>query len=145
MALVRWNPIGQLAGMEVDRLNRMFNELYQDNFNRDWTPPVDIYETEGREVVIKAELPEMKREDISVTFEDNVLTLTGERKLDQEVKRESFQRVERRYGSFSRAFTLPPTVDGSQISASYKDGVLTIKLPRREESKPKQIQINVAQ
>ena len=142
MALVRWNPIGQLAGMEVDRLNRMFNELYQDNFNRDWTPPVDIYETEGREVVIKAELPEMKREDISVTFEDNVLTLTGERKLDQEVKRESFQRVERRYGSFSRAFTLPPTVDGSQISASYKDGVLTIKLPRREESKPKQIQVN---
>ena len=142
MALVRWNPIGQLAGMEVDRLNRMFNELYQDNFNRDWTPPVDIYETEGREVVIKAELPEMKREDISVTFEDNVLTLTGERKLDQEVKRESFQRVERRYGSFSRAFTLPPTVDGIQISASYKDGVLTIKLPQREESRAKQIQVN---
>ena len=142
MALVRWNPIGQLAGMEVDRLNRMFNELYQDNFNRDWTPPVDIYETEGREVVIKAELPEMKREDISVTFEDNVLTLTGERKLDQDVKRESFQRVERRYGSFSRAFTLPPTVDGSQISASYKDGVLTIKLPQREESRAKQIQVN---
>jgi HSP20 family protein len=128
--------------MEVDRLNRMFNELYQDNFNRDWTPPVDIYETEGREVVIKAELPEMKREDISVTFEDNVLTLTGERKLDQDVKRESFQRVERRYGSFSRAFTLPPTVDGSQISASYKDGVLTIKIPQREESRAKQIQVN---
>ncbi len=142
MALVRWNPIGQLAGMEVDRLNRMFNELYQDNFNRDWTPPVDIYETEGREVVIKAELPEMKREDISVTFEDNVLTLTGERKLNQDVKRENFQRVERRYGSFSRAFTLPSTVDGSQISASYKDGVLTIKLPQREESRAKQIQVN---
>ena len=142
MALVRWNPIGQLAGMEVDRLNRMFNELYQDNFNRDWTPPVDIYETENREVVIKAELPDMKREDISVTFEDNVLTLTGERKLDQDVKRENFQRVERRYGSFSRAFTLPPTVDGAQISATYKDGVLTIKLPQREESRAKQIQVN---
>ena len=142
MAVVRWNPIGQLAGMEVDRLNRMFNEFYQDNFNREWTPPVDIYETEARDVVIKAELPEMRREDINVTFEDNVLTITGERKLDQDVKRESFQRIERRYGSFSRAFTLPSTVDGSQISASYKDGVLTIRLPQREESRAKQIQVN---
>ena len=142
MAVVRWNPIGQLAGMEVDRLNRMFNEFYKENFNREWTPPVDIYETEGRDVVIKAELPEMKREDINVTFEDNVLTITGERKLDQDVKRESFQRIERRYGSFSRAFTLPSTVDGSQISASYKDGVLTIRLPQREESRAKQIQVN---
>ena len=79
MALVRWSPVGQLAGMEIDRLNRMFSELYQDGFNRGWTPAVDIYETEAREVVIKAELPEMKREDISVTFENNVLTLKGER------------------------------------------------------------------
>ena len=142
MALVRWSPVGQLAGMEVDRLNRMFNELYQDSFARGWTPAVDIYETEGREVVIKAELPEMKREDISVTFENNVLTLKGERKLEQEVKRENFQRIERRYGSFTRAFTLPPTVDGGQISASYKDGVLTIRLPQREEAKPKQIPVN---
>ena len=109
MALVRWSPVSQLAGMEVDQLNQMFNELYQDSFSRGWTPAVDIYETEAREVVIKAELPEMKREDISVTFENNVLTLKGERKLEQEVKRESFQRIERRHGSFTRAFTLPPT------------------------------------
>lgn len=143
MALVRWSPVSQLAGMEIDRLNQMFNELYQDNFARGgWSPAVDIYETEGREVVIKAELPEMKREDISVTFENNVLTLKGERKLEQEVKRENFQRIERRYGSFTRAFTLPPTVDGGQISASYKDGVLTIRLPQREEAKPKQITVN---
>ena len=143
MALVRWSPVSQLAGMEIDRLNQMFNELYQDNFARGgWAPSVDIYETEGREVVIKAELPEMKREDISVTFENNVLTLTGERKLEQDVKRENFQRIERRYGSFTRAFTLPPTVDGGQISASYKDGVLTIRLPQREEAKPKQITVN---
>ena len=73
MALVRWSPVGQLAGMEVDRLNRMFNELYQDSFARGWTPAVDIYETEAHEVVIKAELPEMKREDISLTFENSVL------------------------------------------------------------------------
>ena len=142
MALVRWSPVSQLAGMEVEHLNRMFSEFYQDNFARGWVPPVDIYETEGREVVIKAELPEMKREDISVTFENNVLTLKGERKLEQEVKRESFQRIERRHGSFSRAFTLPPTVDGTQISASYKEGVLTIRLPQREEAKPKQITVN---
>jgi HSP20 family protein len=142
MALVRWSPIGQLAGMEVDRLNRMFNDLYQDNFNRDWTPAVDIYEAEGREVVIKAELPELKREDIAVTFENNVLTLKGERKLEQETKRENFQRIERRYGTFSRSFTLPSTVDASQINATYKDGVLTVRLPQREEAKAKQIAVN---
>ena len=142
MALVRWSPVGQLAGMEIDRLNRMFSELYQDNVNRGWTPAVDIYETQAHEVVIKAELPEMKREDISVTFENNVLTLEGERALEQDVKRDSFQRIERRYGSFSRSFTLPATVDAGQISASYKDGVLTIRLPQREEAKAKQITVN---
>jgi len=142
MALVRWSPVSQLAGMEVDQLNRMFNELYQDSFARGWTPAVDIYETDSREVVIKAELPEMKREDINVTFENNVLTLKGERHLEQEVKRERFQRIERRHGSFTRAFTLPATVDGGQISASYKDGVLTIRIPQREEAKAKQITVN---
>ena len=142
MALVRWSPVGQLAGMEIDRLNRMFSELYQDNFNRGWTPAVDIYESQTHEFVIKAELPEMKREDISVTFENNVLTLKGERSLEQDVKRDSFQRIERRYGSFSRSFTLPATVDAGQISASYKDGVLTIRLPQREEAKAKQITVN---
>src|SRR6478609_8121336 len=99
MALVRWSPVSQLAGMEVDQLNRMFNELYQDSFARGWTPAVDIYETEAHDVVIKAELPEMKREDISLTFENNVLTLKGERQLEQEVKRDSFHRIERRHGS----------------------------------------------
>ena len=142
MALVRWSPVSQLAGMEVERLNEMFNELYQDSFARGWTPAVDIYETDSREVVIKAELPEMKREDINVTFENNVLTLKGQRHLEQEVKRERFQRIERRHGSFTRAFTLPATVDGSQISASYKDGVLTIRSPQREEAKAKQITVN---
>ena len=141
MAMVRWSPVGQLAGMEVDRLNRMFNELYNENFSRGWTPAVDIYQTEAGEVVIKADLPDMKREDIGVTFENNVLTLTGERTLEHEVKRESFQRIERRHGTFSRSFTLPATVDAAQISASYKDGVLTIRLPQREEAKAKQIAI----
>ena len=142
MALVRWDPVRELAGMEVDRLNRMFADWYGDAFNRGWLPPVDVYETEAHEFVIKAELPDMKREDIHLTFENNVLTLRGERKFEQDVKRDNFHRVERSYGSFSRSFTLPNTVDPSAISAAYKDGVLTIRLPQREDAKPKQISVN---
>jgi HSP20 family protein len=142
MALVRWDPARELASMEVDRLNNMFSSfLGGEGFSRTWVPPVDIYETENHEVVIKAELPEMKREDISVTFENNVLTLKGERTLPTDVPRERFQRFERFYGSFTRSFTLPATVDAAHISASYKDGVLTVRLPQREEAKPKQITI----
>jgi HSP20 family protein len=102
---------------------------------------VDIYETAQNEVVIKAELPEMRREDISVTFENNVLTLKGERRITDEVANDRFQRLERFYGNFSRSFTLPSTVDAGKISANYKDGVLTVRLPQREESKPKQISV----
>jgi HSP20 family protein len=143
MALVRWNPIGTLAGMEIDRLQQMFANLETEAFNQAWVPAVDIYETDAHEVVIKAELPDVRKEDIGVTFENNVLTLTGERKQDSAPRREQFQRVERRFGSFSRSFTLPASVDAGNIAASYKDGVLTIRLPRREEAKPKQINVNV--
>jgi HSP20 family protein len=125
--------------MEVDRLNHMFTNFYGDGVSRTWAPPVDIYETDDHEVVIKAELPAMKREDISVAFENNVLTLKGERKFEGEVPRDRFQRLERFYGSFSRSFTIPMTVDGGRITAAYKDGVLTVRLPQREEAKPKQI------
>ena len=141
MALVRWDPTRELASMEIDRLNRMFSDLWGEGLGRGWVPPVDIYETEERELVLKAELPDMKREDIHVTFENNVLTLKGERKLAEEVKRENVQRMERYYGSFTRSFTLPATVDGSKITASYKDGILTIRLPQREEARPKQITV----
>jgi HSP20 family protein len=143
MAIVRWNPLGSLAGMEIDRLNRMFADFQNEAFNQAWVPAVDIYETDAHEVVIKAELPDVKKEDINVTFENNVLTLSGERKQEETTKREQYQRVERHFGSFSRSFTLPATVDASRIVASYKDGVLTIRLPRREEAKPKQISVNV--
>ena len=143
MAMIRWEPARELASMEIDRLNRMFSEFYGEAFSRAWVPAVDIYETEAHEVVVKAELPDMKREDISLTFENGVLTLKGERKLEQEVKKEHFHRVERRHGAFSRSFTLPNTVDASRISASYKDGVLTVRLPQREEAMPKQIAVNV--
>ena len=128
--------------MEVDRLNNMFsNFMGGEGFTRAWVPPVDIYETENHEVVIKAELPEMKREDIGVTFENNVLTLKGERKFENDVPRDGYQRFERFYGSFNRSFTLPSTVDAGNISASYKDGVLTVRLPQREDARPKQITI----
>ncbi len=143
MALVRWNPLATLAGMEIDQLHQMFANFETEALNRAWVPAVDIYETDAHEVVIKAELPDMRKEDIGVTFENNVLTLTGERKQEQSIKRELVQRVERRFGSFSRSFTLPASVDAGQITASYKDGVLTIRLPRREEAKPKQVTVSV--
>src|SRR4030095_10382488 len=140
MALVRWDPVRQLAGMEIDRLNRMFSEFYGEHLTRGgWLPPGDVYESDGGEVVIKAELPEMKREDIKVSFENNVLTLGGERKGEDSVRKDGYHRQERFVGSFSRSFTVPATVDASAISAAYKDGVLTIRLPQREEAKPKQI------
>ena len=144
MAIVRWEPARELASMEIDRLNQMFTDFYGEAFSRSaWVPAVDIYETDAHEVVLKAELPELKREDISVTFENGVLTLKGERKFEQETKKENYHRVERRHGTFSRSFTLPNTVDASRISAAYKDGILTIRLPQREEAKPKQIDVNI--
>lgn len=141
MALVRWDPARELASMEIERLNRMFNDFWGETLGRGWVPPVDIYEDTNNELVLKAELPDMKREDIHVTFENNVLTLKGERKLSEDIKRDNFQRMERYYGSFTRSFTLPATVDGARITASYKDGVLTVRLPYREEARPKQITV----
>jgi HSP20 family protein len=147
MTLVRWNPARELASMEIDRLNRMFEDFFGNV--RSWVPAVDIYETNAREFVIKAELPEMKREDINVTFEQNVLTLSGERKASFPEggtgtdDNGSYHRSERAHGSFSRSFTLPATVDGARISAAYKDGVLTVRVPQREEARPKQITVDV--
>jgi HSP20 family protein len=143
MALVRWDPVGELAGMEIDRLNRMFSDFYNESVARGWTPAVDIFEADDHALVLKAELPDVKRDDISVTLENNVLTLRAERRLENTVARDRFHRLERQYGSFSRSFTLPTTVDAAAINASYKDGVLTIRLPQREEAKPKQISIGV--
>jgi HSP20 family protein len=143
MAIVRWTPARELAGMEVDRLNRMFADLYGEAFGQGWVPPVDIFETDDHEVVLKAELPDLKREDIDLTFENGVLTIKGERRFDEQVRRENYHRLERQHGTFSRSFTLPNTVDATRISASYKEGVLTVRLPQREEAKPKQIAVNV--
>jgi HSP20 family protein len=141
--LTRWNPAGNLAGFEIDRLNRMFDTMFSgEPLSGGWAPAVDIYEDAHQNVVIKAELPGFKKDSIKVTFEHNTLTVEGERTLEAEIDRDKYHRMERQYGSFRRSFTLPATVDSGRAQASYQDGVLTITLPRREESKPRQIQVN---
>jgi HSP20 family protein len=117
--------------------------------NGRWVPAVDIFENGKQELVLKAELPDMKREDIQVVFENNTLTLKGERKfenaaLENGVKQEQFHRLERAYGTFSRSFSLPPTVDATRIGAEYRNGVLTVTLPFREEARPRTINVEVA-
>ena len=148
MAIVRWDPFREMANMQ-ERFNGLFNEDYgrtgEDWMSRGtWLPPVDIYSNGNHEVVIKAELPDMKREDIELTVENNTLTLRGEKKIEPEVKQQQFHRVERSYGAFSRSFTLPNTIDTGHVHAEYKDGVLTVKLPFREEAKPRQIPVGTA-
>lgn len=112
--------------------------------NGRWVPAVDIYENGKQELVLKAELPDMNRDDIAVVFENNTLTIKGERKFEGDVSKEQFHRVERAYGTFSRSFSLPSTVDASKIAAEYKNGVLSVTLPFRDEAKPRTIRVEVA-
>lgn len=146
--MTRTDPFRELASLQ-DRMNRLFGDLYlrgDEGVNRraDWIPPVDIYETDDHALVIKAELPDVAREDIEVTVENNTLALRGSKKMPADVKEEQFRRIERSYGTFSRSFTLPDTVDASKVTAEYKNGVLTVRLPFREESKPRTINVEVA-
>lgn len=147
MTIVRWNPLHDMATSQ-ERLSRILDGFYgrpQEDLTRSaWVPAVDIYSNGQHELVLKAELPDMKEEEIDVTVEDNTLTLRGERKLDAEVTEDQFHRIERSYGSFARTFSLPPTVDAGKVNAQYRAGVLTIRLPLREEAKPKQIKVQVA-
>jgi HSP20 family protein len=147
MTIVRWNPLQDMAANQ-ERLSRILDGFYgrpQEDLTRSaWVPAVDIYSNGQHELVLKAELPDLKEEEIDITVEDNTLTLRGERKLDAEVAEDQFHRIERSYGSFARTFSLPPTVDAGKVNAHYKAGVLTIRLPLREEAKPKQIKVQVA-
>jgi HSP20 family protein len=147
MTITRIDPFREFATLQ-DRMNRLFGNVYlrdEDVTNRsEWIPPVDIFETDPHDLVVKAELPDMTREDIEVTVENNTLTLRGTKKVPTEIKEEQFRRIERSYGTFSRSFTLPNTVDASKVSAEYKNGVLTVKLPFREEAKPRTINVEVA-
>ena len=128
------------------------NRLFEDNFTRErsghadlatWAPPVDIYETEN-ELVVKAELPDFQDKDIDVRITNNTLTIRGERKFEKDLKEENYHRIERAYGSFVRSFSLPNTVSAENIRADYRNGVLTLHMAKREESKPKQIKISVS-
>ena len=148
MTIVRWDPFRELEDMS-ERLNRVFSRpsvrsTGKENLTvADWMPTVDISETEG-EYLIKAELPEVRKEDVKVTVENGVLTLQGERRQEKEEKGKRYHRVERAYGSFMRSFTLPEDADGSKINAEYKEGVLTIHLPKSEKAKPKAIEVKVS-
>jgi HSP20 family protein len=130
-----------------DRWNRLFDfplaPFAEETFPlTTWVPACDIYET-GKEIVVKAELPGLRKEEVFVSIENNMLTIRGERRFEEEVKRENFHRVERNYGEFLRSFTLPTFVDAGRIVAEFKDGLLRIFLPKREEAKPKQIEVTV--
>ncbi len=147
MAIVKVDPFREFAAMQ-DRMNRLFGNTYlrdeDTGLRGNWVPAVDIYETENHDLVVRAELPGLNREDIEVSVENSTLVLQGEKKLDTSVKEEHYRRIERSYGSFHRSFTLPNTVDASRIGAEFKNGVLTVKLPFREEAKPRTINVDVA-
>jgi HSP20 family protein len=137
----------ELTSMQ-DRMNRIWGSMHDrghdDVTSRGaWLPPVDIYETDGREIVLKAEIPGLRREDIDLTVESTTLTIRGERRRDEGINDDCYHRVERAYGTFSRSFTLPNTIDAGRVRADYRDGVLTITMPVREEARPRQIQVEV--
>ena len=119
---------------------------YDDDLTQrgEWFPPVDIYENGNDEIVLKAELPGLQREDIDLRVENNTLTLRGERKRDTEIKQEQYHRVERSYGAFSRSFSLPSRIDTENVRAEFKEGVLSIKLPVKAEAKPRQIEVAIS-
>jgi HSP20 family protein len=141
----RWEPVRHLGGFQ-EQLNRLFEQSLgargDDSSMAAWAPAVDIYETED-ELVIKADLPDVEEKDLDIQVENNMLTLRGERKFEQKVKQDNYLRVERAYGTFSRSFSLPNTVDTGAIRAEYRNGVLTVQMPKRAESKPRQVKIAV--
>ncbi len=142
----RWN-----AGRGLNSLQDQVNRLFEDTFNggrsaqsdlATWAPAVDVFETEN-ELVVKADLPDVQEKDIDIRIENNTLTIRGERKFEQQVNEDKYLRIERAYGTFTRSFSLPNTVNADAIKAEYRNGVLTVRMPKREESKPKQIKIGV--
>jgi len=147
MAIVRWQPYGAVASLQ-EGINRLFNDAFPRSLTDDdfalssWKPAVDIYDKDEA-IVIHAELPGVQKENISIEVKENVLTLKGERIENKEITQDKFFRKERSFGSFQRAFTLPSAIDPESIKASFKDGVLEVEIPKPEEKKPKQIQINI--
>jgi HSP20 family protein len=150
MTIVRWEPLRELSTLQSD-MNRFFNSMFdtpasgggQETGARRWTPAMDLAETEDA-FVLRADLPGVSQEDVHIELEDTVLTVSGERKADHETKGEGFYRVERSFGRFSRALTLPKGVDPESITASFTDGVLEVRIPKPEQRKPRRISINGA-
>ena len=144
--LTRWDPFRELSALQ-NRMSRLFEEQYGSGREESlsagaFVPAVDIYEDE-HSIQLKLEVPGIDEKDLDIRVENNVLTVTGERKFEKEEKEENYRRVERRYGSFSRSFTLPNTVSTEDIKADYEQGVLKIRLAKRQEAKPKQIKVNI--
>ena len=146
--LTRWEPFREFSTLQ-DRMNRLFRETQGNSQEESLTsssfaPAVDVYEDEHN-VTLKIEVPGIDEKDIDVRIENNTLTVHGERKIEKEEKEENYRRVERQYGSFTRTFNLPPTVDAEKVQADYDRGVLKVTLPKKAEAKPKQIKVNVGQ
>ena len=144
MNVVRWNPFNDVSLLQ-NQMNRLFENALQgwpaeSNGTSSWVPPVDIYETEN-DLVVTTDLPGIDPKKIDMQVENNILTIRGERRLEQKLEKENFHRVERTYGAFARSFTLSTAVDPEKIRANYKDGVLSISLPKAEHARPKRIQI----
>ncbi|MBI3787876.1 MAG: Hsp20/alpha crystallin family protein [Ignavibacteriales bacterium] len=162
MSLIRWSPKRELAawpselfGMcrrdsfEAEEIDRLFDNFFHGDIQADnsflssvWTPAVDVAEQDDQ-YVVKIELPGVNKDDVKITLESNILTVRGEKKQEKEIKEDSYHRMERSYGSFQRSFTLPTMVKSDKIDASFKDGILTVRLPKAEEAKPKQIEVKV--
>ncbi|MBI2678253.1 MAG: Hsp20/alpha crystallin family protein [Candidatus Koribacter versatilis] len=144
--ITRWDPFRDMATLN-SRLNQIFADYGRGNdelTSTGFVPPVDIYEDEHN-VTLKVEVPGMAEKDLDIRVENNTLTVRGERRFEQEQKEENFHRIERRYGSFARSFTLPSTVDSENVQAHYVNGVLEIELAKKAEAKPKQIKVNIGQ
>lgn len=148
MSLIRWRPTRDLVGIR-DEMNRLFDSFFtgwperrKDLLASEWAPSIDVAETD-EEIVVTAELPGVKQDEVDITITDDVLTLKGEKKEEKEVKEKNYHRVERSYGSFQRSISLPTGVKSDEAKAAYKDGVLHITVPKAEEAKPKQIKIDV--
>ena len=144
--LTRWDPYREFSSVQ-DRLNRLFNASFNEGKDESlstssFAPAVDVYEDEHN-VTLKIEVPGIDEKDIDVRIENNTLTVHGERKLEKDEKEENYRRIERQYGSFTRTFTLPTTVDTESVSANYEKGILKVKLAKKAEAKPKQIKVNV--
>lgn len=145
-SIARLDPFRSLSSLQ-EQVNRLFDINFQGRADNSalitWAPAVDIFETEN-ELVLKADLPDMNEKDLDIRVENNLLIIHGERKFEANVKEEDYLRVERAYGAFTRSFSLPATVNNEAIKAEYKNGVLTVEMPKRAESKPKQVKVSVS-